>query len=150
MYEFRIDLDDLPYFLSLLDHLAAKGCPVPRTIHARDGRLYQVRDAKALALIEFLPGVSVADPTPAQARAVGAALAQLHLAAADFPQTRANGMDRANGNGCWTPAGMTALPRSIPCWRTWWEALPGSPRNGLKACPGDPCRPVPRQRADAG
>lgn len=95
MYEFRIDLDDLPYFLSLLDHLAAKGCPVPRTIHARDGRLYQVRDAKALALIEFLPGVSVADPTPAQARAVGAALAQLHLAAADFPQTRANGMDRA-------------------------------------------------------
>ncbi|WP_371432384.1 homoserine kinase [Novosphingobium sp.] len=95
MYEFRIDLDDLPYFLSLLDHLAAKGCPVPRTIHARDGRLYQARDAKALALIEFLPGVSVADPTPSQARAVGAALAQLHLAAADFPQTRANGMDRA-------------------------------------------------------
>ena len=33
MYEFRIELDDLPYFLSLLDHLAAKGCPVPRTIH---------------------------------------------------------------------------------------------------------------------
>ena len=43
MYEFRIDLDDLPYFLSLLDHLAAKGCPVPRTIHDRDGALYRMR-----------------------------------------------------------------------------------------------------------
>ena len=30
---------------------------------------------KALALIEFLPGVSVSAPTPAQARAVGEALA---------------------------------------------------------------------------
>ena len=31
MYEFRIELDDLPYFLSLLDHLAARGCPVQRS-----------------------------------------------------------------------------------------------------------------------
>ena len=35
MYEFRIELADLPFFLSLLDHLAEKGCPVPRTIHDR-------------------------------------------------------------------------------------------------------------------
>ena len=97
MYEFRIDLADLPFFLSLLDHLAAKGCPVPRTIHDRDGALFLLRpnasgEDKALALIEFLPGVSVSTPTAAQARAVGAELARLHLAAADFPASRANGM----------------------------------------------------------
>ena len=96
MYEFRIELDDLPYFLSLLDHLAAKGCPVPRTIHDREGNLYRMRPGptgdKALALIEFLPGVSVSEPTTGQARAVGAALARMHLAAADFAPTRANGM----------------------------------------------------------
>jgi homoserine kinase type II len=70
---------------------------VPGAAHDPRSRRAAVSGArrKALALIEFLPGVSVADPTPAQARAVGAALAQLHLAAADFPQTRANGMDRA-------------------------------------------------------
>lgn len=93
MYEFRIDLDELPYFLSLLDHLAERNCPVPRTIHDRQGNLYRRLDGKALAMIEFLPGVSVSDPTPAQARAVGGALAQMHHAAADFAATRANGMD---------------------------------------------------------
>src|SRR6476619_7012534 len=59
MYEFRIELDDLPFFLSLLDHLAARGCPVPRTIHDRAGALYRTlpsdRGDKAVALIEFLP-----------------------------------------------------------------------------------------------
>ena len=95
MYEYRIELEDLPFFLSLLDHLAAKGCAVPRTIHDRSGALYRMIGDKAVALIEFLPGVSVSVPTPAQARAVGGALAQLHLAAADFAGERANGMDLA-------------------------------------------------------
>ncbi len=92
MYEFRIDITELPFFLGLLDHLAAKGCPVPATIHDRAGQSWRMMGDKALALIEFLPGVSVSAPTADQARAVGAALAQMHLAAADFAGTRANGM----------------------------------------------------------
>ncbi|NNE50194.1 MAG: homoserine kinase, partial [Altererythrobacter sp.] len=36
MYERRIELSDLPFFLSLLDHLAERGCPVPGTIHDRN------------------------------------------------------------------------------------------------------------------
>ncbi|WP_179504207.1 MULTISPECIES: homoserine kinase [unclassified Sphingomonas] len=99
MYEFRIEIADLPYFLGLLDHLAAKGCPVPRSIHDGAGNLYRVvetpRGDRALALIEFLPGVSLGEPTAGQARAVGAALASLHDAAADYPATRANGMGLA-------------------------------------------------------
>ncbi|MBY0342577.1 MAG: homoserine kinase [Sphingomonadales bacterium] len=95
LYERRIDYADLPYFLGLLDHLAAKGCPVPRTMHDRSGASWRMVEGKAAALIEFLPGVSPTRPTPAQARAIGAVLANLHLAAADFPQTRANAMDFA-------------------------------------------------------
>ena len=95
MYELRIEIADLPYFLSLLDHLAARNCPVPRTIHDRDGKLFRLREDKAVALIEFLPGVSVSEPTVAQARAVGEALARMHLAAADFPGERANAMGAA-------------------------------------------------------
>ena len=93
MYERRIELEDLPYFLGLLDHLSAKGCPVPRTIHDRDDGAFRMIDGKAVALIEFLPGVSPTQPTPEQARAVGKALAQMHLASADF------GLDRANTMG---------------------------------------------------
>lgn len=95
LYERRIDYADLPYFLGLLDHLADKGCPVPRTMHDREGASWRMVEGKAAALIEFLPGVSPTRPTPQQARAVGEVLANLHLAAADFPQTRANAMDFA-------------------------------------------------------
>ena len=95
VYESRTEVADLPFFLDLLDHLAEHGCPVPRTIHDRDGASHRYHAGKALALIEFLPGVSVSEPTPAQARAVGAALARVRLAAADFGGTRANSMGPA-------------------------------------------------------
>ncbi|MDT0508808.1 homoserine kinase [Novosphingobium sp. MMS21-SN21R] len=114
MYEFRIEIEHLPYFLSLLDHLAAKGCPVPRTIHDRAGALYRMRGDKALALIEFLPGISVSEPTPAQARAVGKALAQLHLASADFPGTRANGMGLAEWQRLFDACGADGLAAINP------------------------------------
>lgn len=97
VYESRTDITELPFFLDLLDHLAARGCPVPRTMHDRDGASHRLIDTpegkKALALIEYLPGVSVSEPTVGQARAVGAALAQIHLASADFPMERANSLD---------------------------------------------------------
>ncbi len=92
VYETQVDVADLPFFLSLLDHLAEKGCPVPATIHDRTGSATSQWQGKSLALIEFLPGVSVSHPTPAKARAVGTALAQLHVAATDFPLSRANSL----------------------------------------------------------
>ena len=95
MYEARTEVAELPFFLGLMDHLSARGCPVPATIHDRAGKAFRLLGGKAVALIEFLPGVSVSLPTPAQARAVGTALAQLHLAAADFALTRANDLDPA-------------------------------------------------------
>jgi len=99
VYEERTEAADLPFFLGLLDHLADRGCPVPRTIHDRSGAAFRMLTgpagaSKAAALIEFLPGVSVSEPTSAQAHVVGAALAQMHLAAADFAPPRANGMSR--------------------------------------------------------
>jgi homoserine kinase type II len=95
LYEHRIDTADLPFFLGLLDHLSARGSPVPRTIHDRTGAAFRTVDGKAVALIEFLPGVSIDTPRPAQARAVGEALAGIHLAAADFSQERPNTMGLA-------------------------------------------------------
>lgn len=85
MYEERVDTRYLPFYLGLLDHLAGKGTPVPRTIHDRGGAAFRTIGKKAVALIEFLPGVSVDRPTVAQARNVGRALAEVHLAVADFP-----------------------------------------------------------------
>ncbi len=136
MYERRIALADLPYFLGLLDHLSAKGCAVPRTIHDRSGASYRMLDGKAVALIEFLPGVSVDVPTPAQARNVGAVLAQMHNACADFAPTRANDLrpaDWAALFGECGPTGLQAIDPALPAIvadampaieQSWPEDLP--------------------------
>jgi homoserine kinase type II len=117
MYEARVDASDLPFFLGLLDHLSAKGSPVPRTIHDRAGDAFRLVRGKAVALIEFLPGVSVDSPSPAQTRAVGNALAGIHLDAADFPGERGNTM---------------ALPQ-------WQKLFAGCGEDGLRAIdPGLP------------
>lgn len=92
MYEARVATGDLPFFLGLLDHLAASGSPVPRTIHDRDGAAFRPIGGKAVALIEFLPGVSVDVPSEAQARAVGEALAGIHVAGSSFSGERTNTM----------------------------------------------------------
>lgn len=114
IYESRTEVGDLPFFLDLLDHLAGADCPVPRTIHDRDGASFRTYKGKALALIEFLPGVSVSEPTPAQARAVGGALAQVHLAAADFPASRANSMGPAAWRQLLGDCGAPALATIHP------------------------------------
>ncbi|MDE2302260.1 MAG: homoserine kinase [Sphingomonadales bacterium] len=109
VYEARTEIAGLPFFLGLLDHLAAKRCPVPRTVHDRAGAAFRMVRGKPAALIEFLPGVSVESPTPAQAGAVGAALARLHLGARDFPQNRANSLGPAQWRTLFTACGESGL-----------------------------------------
>jgi homoserine kinase type II len=92
LYEKRVDSADLPFFLALLDHLAGKGLPVPRAIPDRAGRQIQEVAGRPACLIEFLPGVSLSHPNPAQAYATGAALGQMHAALADFAQERPNAL----------------------------------------------------------
>ena len=92
LYEKRVDVGDLPFFLSLLDHLADRGLPVPPAIKDRDGRELQEVEGRPACLIKFLAGVSLSTPTPAQARAAGQAMGEMHRAVADFPLERANSM----------------------------------------------------------
>ena len=95
LYEKRVNEADLPFFMNLLDHLGARGCLVPRFIADRDGDRLQQLGGRPACLIEFLTGISVTEPTPAQARATGAALGALHRAAQGFPGGRRNALDIA-------------------------------------------------------
>jgi homoserine kinase type II len=99
LYERRVAADDLPFFMALLDHLAAKGLPVPPAITDREGQAIQQLEGRPACLIRFLPGVSLSHPTPAQALAAGEALAQMHRAVGDFALTRPNTM----GVDTWRP-----------------------------------------------
>ncbi len=114
MYERRIDVGELPFFLGLLDHLAENGCPVPRTIHDKQGASHRLVDGKSVALIEYLPGVSVDHPTPDQAFSVGKALAQIHLAARNFNGTRAQSLGLAGWQNILSDCGDAALASIDP------------------------------------
>ena len=92
LYEKRVDPVDLPFFIALLDHLGDHGSAVPRFIPDRTGARLQELCGRPACLIEFLPGVSVTEPTPAQAHAAGEALGRLHVAARGFTSERANAL----------------------------------------------------------
>ena len=114
MYEERTEVAELPFFLGLLDHLADRGCPVPGTIHDRSGAAYRLVAGKPVALIEFLPGLSVNAPTPDQAGAVGVALARVHLGARDFPASRANSLGLAQCHRLLDDCGVAGLAEIDP------------------------------------
>lgn len=99
LYESRVDPADLPFFYALLKHLHEAGCKVPRFIADRDGQWLQQVAGRPACLIEFLQGVSVTQPTEAQARSTGAALGQMHAALAGFAEVRANSL----GISAWRP-----------------------------------------------
>ncbi len=100
LYEKRVSVDDLPFFMAMLDHLAVRGNPVPRALPDRDGEIIHTLEGRPACLIEFLTGVSVSHPTPAQAHAAGASMGRMHAGLADFTGQRPNTLG---------PAGWTEL-----------------------------------------
>jgi homoserine kinase type II len=99
LYEKRVNPADLPYFLGLMRHLAARGVTCPQPIETRDGRVLQTLNGRPAALFSFLKGLSPRRIATAHCAGVGAALARLHLAGADYPQVRANALSV----GGWRP-----------------------------------------------
>jgi len=92
LYEKRVEESDLPFFLGLMNHLSARGERCPTAVADRDGRLHSRLADRPAAIITFLQGVWIRRPRRQHCTAVGAALARLHLAAADFEVRRRNAL----------------------------------------------------------
>jgi homoserine kinase type II len=90
LYEKRVAADDLPYFLSLMAHLAERGVRCPQPARNRQGAVYSQLAGRPAAIINFLEGVWPRRPNAAHCTGVGEALARMHLAGADFPLFREN------------------------------------------------------------
>ena len=114
LYEKRVDPADLPFFIALLDHLAAHGCLVPPMIADREGQKIQLLCGRSACLIVFLPGVSVSHPTEAQARSTGKALGDMHRALADFDRERRNSMDHDGWRTLAEQCGPAELDKIAP------------------------------------
>ncbi len=92
LYEKRVDPTDLPFFLGLMEHLAARGINCPTPVHDRNGRSLGTLAKRPAAIVTFLSGMWVRRPRPDHCAAVGRALAGLHRAAVGFSLTRRNAL----------------------------------------------------------
>jgi homoserine kinase type II len=81
---------ELPFYLGLMAHLADRGIPCPHPIANRHGHLFGMLCGKPATLVTRLSGHDVEAPTVAQCDAVGAMLARMHLAGADYPSSMPN------------------------------------------------------------
>ncbi|MBK19851.1 MAG: homoserine kinase [Rhodospirillaceae bacterium] len=94
LYEKRVQPEDLPFFLGLMEHLAERNFPCPTPIHAPDGVALRELNGKPAAMISFLSGMWPKRINSDHCREVGVAAAKMHLAADGFGLSRKNGLDR--------------------------------------------------------
>lgn len=80
----RLNENDLPFFLGLMDHLASRGYPSAMPARTHAGANLTTLNGRPAALVRRLTGQSVLFPTVGQCQAVGRALGELHLAASSF------------------------------------------------------------------
>ena len=99
LFEKRVNAADLPYFIGLKQHLAAKGYPCPEPVMGRDGAALRTLEGRPAVIITFLEGLSPRRPNVRQCRALGEGLAKMHLALADFAGVRENAL----GPKAWAP-----------------------------------------------
>ena len=92
LYEERVDAADLPFFISLMEHLAGRGLICPQPVKAQNGSAVGRLAGRPAAIVTFLDGLSVRRPNVAHCGEVGRGLALLHQAGADFPMERANSL----------------------------------------------------------
>jgi homoserine kinase type II len=92
LYEKRVAPKDLPFFLGLMDHLAAKGIACPTPIHGRDGQALRTLAGRPAAMVSFLNGMSPRRILPTHCAGLGRGMAEMHLAAKGFAIPRANAL----------------------------------------------------------
>ena len=102
LYEKRVAAGDLPFFLGLMEHLAARGLTCPQPVKTRSGETLGRLAGRPAAIVTFLDGMWIRRPSAINCTGLGQALAELHLAGADFSMTRANAL-------------------SVDGWRTLYE-----------------------------
>jgi homoserine kinase type II len=95
LYEKRVSPADLPFFIALMEHLAAHGIACPTPVKARDGVALRRLCSRPAALVSFLDGMWPRRIQPFHCAGVGDALARLHLAGAAFALHRPNNLSVA-------------------------------------------------------
>ena len=118
----RLGAEQLPYYLCLMKHLAARGLPVPEPVadpaiapptgHALSipanapCELLHTVAGKPAAIVQRLQGKSELAPTDAHCAELGRLLARMHLAARNYPRIQPN----LRGLSWWNDTAPVVLP----------------------------------------
>lgn len=118
----RLGAEQLPYYLCLMKHLAARGLPVPEPVADPEiapptghplsipanapCELLLTVAGKPAAMVQRLKGKSELAPTAAHCAELGRLLARMHLAARDYPRIQPN----LRGLQWWNDTAPVVLP----------------------------------------
>jgi homoserine kinase type II len=136
----RLSFEQLPFYLHLMKHLAARGIPVPDPQTDSSGNpLHRLKD-KPAAVVNRLAGDHQLAPDHHHCEQVGAMLARMHLAGQDYGRTQPN----LRGLAWWTDTVPVVLPFLTPEQTmlitdelAFQQQVAGSP-----AYAGLPCGPI--------
>lgn len=99
LYEKRVDPQDLPFFIEVMEVLAGSDMSCPLPVPARDGSILQQLADRPAAVFSFLEGTWSRYPNREKCAALGRTLASLHLKAAPVTRLRENALGPAG----WRP-----------------------------------------------
>ena len=114
----RLSFEQLPFYLQLMKHLADRGLPVPGPKADAHGAILHSLCGKPAAMVDRLRGQHRLAPGPAHCASVGAMLARMHLAAADFALHQPN----LRGFAWWSETVPVVVPFLAPDQRELIEA----------------------------
>ena len=106
IFEKRILIDELPFYIGFMQHLQKKGIPCPTVIETRDGKSITTIADKAAIVATFLDGDWPRSVSEHHCLTLGTTLGHMHKAVKDFPMKRRNSM-------------------SLPAWRALVSACRG-------------------------
>ena len=86
----RLTFEQLPFYLQLMKHLAERGIPVPGPKADASGAILHTLQGKPAAIVDRLRGSHRLAPEATHCASLGAMLARMHAAGADFAMHQPN------------------------------------------------------------
>lgn len=102
----RLSFEQLPFYLNLMHHLAARGIPVPAPQANAQGEILHSLKGKPAAVVTRLKGRNQLAPQANDCAQVGAMLARMHMAGQDYPAQQPN----LRGLPWWTETIPVVIP----------------------------------------
>lgn len=90
LYEKRVDVEDLPFFLNLMEFLASKGMACPTPVRDKSNNMLNMLAGRPAAMITFLEGLWIRRPNVEHCSALGTVLAKFHHLGQKYQAKRSN------------------------------------------------------------